>query len=190
MGFDDTEEKWGELIVTRKTHVFTKEDQSKGGKAKNLVKKLARRMYCDTRCPIYPCYVQPLAMENPERKYAYQKYLCAYHEMDPRMKQRYMRLHLGGREGLLEEMRDTLLEMKDSVDPMDRVGQLGKYFDRLEKLDARLGPPAKHDVNVHVEGEVHHEHHITIDRIIEEFQIVDGDAKVIEEGDDDDKEEG
>ena len=96
---------------------------------------------------------------------------------------------MGGREGLLEEMRDTLLEMKDSVDPADRVGQLGKYFDRLEKLDARLGPPPKHDVNVHVDGEVHHEHHITIDRIIEEFQIVDGEVKVIEE-DKDDVDEG
>lgn len=180
--------KLGELIMPRKLHTFTKDEQAKGGRAKNLVKKLARRKYCEPKCPIYPCYVQPLAMENLEGKYSYQKYWCAYHEMDPRMKQRYLRLHLGGSEGLRDEMRDTLLEMKDSVDPIDRVGQLGKYFDRLEKLDARISPPAKSQVDVHVDGEVHHEHHITIDRIVEEFQIVEGKSKVLpEEGEDDEE---
>jgi hypothetical protein len=99
-----------------------------------------------------------------------------------------MRLHVGGAEGLLEEMRDTLLQMKDSIDP-DRMSlDLGNYFDRLEKLYNKLYPQGR-KVEIEHKGKVEHEHEhtITINRIIEEFQIVDGD---ILEDDEDDKEEG
>ena len=121
-------------------------------------------------------------IRNEGNKYNYDHHFCVFHHMEPRMQQRYLRIHLGGREGLLEEMRDTLVEISESIDPLDRVNQLCKYMDRLEKLDARLGPPPSQQVNVHVEGEVQHEHHITINRIVEEFQIVEGKSKVLEDG--------
>lgn len=152
-----------------------------------LAKKLAHRIYCHHDCPIYPCYVQPLRVQNDkDHRLKKQDYFCALTRMDARTKQRYMRLHNLGSEGLLEEMRDTVMQMKESVDPDRAVLDLGIYFDKLERLAQRMYPQGT-QVTVKHEGEVehHHEHTITLTRMVEEFQIVEGSAEVVKEDEDD-----
>ena len=165
-------------------HAFTTDEQARGGGVMSLAKKLAHRKYCHQECPIYPCYVQPLRVQNDKSTNRRNRFWCALTRMDPRMKQRYMRLHTLGSEGLLEEMRDTLMQMKESIDPDRAVQDLASYFDRIENLAQRMYPQGTH-VTVEHTGEVKHEHTITLTRIVEEFQIVEGKSEEVDDDEED-----
>jgi hypothetical protein len=166
-------------------HTFTAHESAMGGGAMTLAKKLGQRIYCFNSCPIYPCYLQPLSAENPDAKYKYQRYFCGMRQMAPRMKQRYYRLHALGAEGLLEEMRDALMEMKERIGGERAVQELAIYFDKLERLADRLYPQGKpgSTLTVKHEGEVEHkhEHTVTLNRIVEEFAIIEGDTIQLED---------
>jgi len=152
---------------------FTRHQQAIGGSKMTLAKKLGSRYYCNNTCAIYPCYNQPLSEDNPDAKYKYQRKICAMKRLSPRLRQRWVRLYLEGHEGLLEELRDTLLSMREHVNN-DRAAQdLALYFDKLERIADRLYPERKPKEGLEVSGTIQHEHTITLTRIVEEFQVIE-----------------
>ncbi len=78
--------------------ILTKEDRIKGGKKKSKRKTLANRLkprkYCNTKCPMYPCFLQDQTLLNPKKE-------CILKQLPEESQRGIRQLFLQGQEGQL-----------------------------------------------------------------------------------------
>lgn len=107
-----------------KPHKLTREDSAKGGRARTTIKSLTRRIYCNAKCPLYPCWASYLSKEKFGGK-------CALKEFPKRIQQRTIDFMVNGEEGAIKQLVETLMYLSAKADKNSDMDSLSKYFDRL-----------------------------------------------------------
>ena len=92
-----------------KRHELNKKDNSKGGKSTSIMKHLANRKKCNSKCKIFDkCWAQPYSKEQYEGE-------CALKKMPERIRQRTIDFVTRGKEGFANQLTNLLLMWSNKV---------------------------------------------------------------------------
>ncbi len=135
--------------------VFTKENAKRegkeGGQKSTLSKKLSKRRYCTSSCPLFDkCPLMPLAQnEWVEKSDGSKAHPCLLNTLPLNVQRRIRRLFLSGRDGLIEELKDVIYKYSSLVE--NNPKNLPKYGELLLKAISTIyGQKIQEEGNIEV----------------------------------------
>jgi len=89
-------------------HTLTKEDNARGGRngTGSLAKQLSHRKKCNSRCPLYPCYLAPIAKAHGN--------VCVLNDKgrtSPKIRDTFLRIFSEGKDGYIVQMQQLLFQV-------------------------------------------------------------------------------
>lgn len=105
-----------ENITNHNRHPEKKRAASaKGGRANTLCNRLSKRKWCNSGCPLFPCYFQGMS-KSKFRDDKTGKYLCALKEFPERVQRRTLDLYTGGESGFDKQMVENMISLGVKAD--------------------------------------------------------------------------
>lgn len=154
-------------LQTDKYKIKTSEEAQKrgrnGGKSRSLAKKLSKRKYCNSTCPIYDrCWAKHTAQsiakkqeEDNKKKGIIEiiKAPCAIKNLPSRVIERTMRLINDGEDGFIQEILDTMIRLGSDLDIQNDSNAKERYLYQLrENLKSIFGSKSKFEGKVESES--------------------------------------
>lgn len=155
--------KWNGPPENQRRHILTREDQAKKGEAWRLNKSLERKLYCDIRCRIYPCFWQPLTkrpdnlveIRDKEGRVTSKRYKCALKSMPENM-HRHIECLMQPTESNLDRAITEIVTVVAAMTAQNPSLRLWKeYLDCLIKFkDTIHGKKVKSEISGGLEGTI------------------------------------
>ena len=132
-------------------HKLTKADNRKGGKSRSKRKAIANslknRKYCNTRCPLFPCFAEPLSHE----KYSGE---CALKKFPYNLQKKVIDLFLKGEQGMNTQIMHMLIEVSKGFDKSTWSDQRRIMYDWASMKKAIYGDKSRVEATVNPMDEV------------------------------------
>jgi len=105
-------------------HQFTEEERKRGRETLTEAGRISLsfnlRKYCTKDCPLYPCFMMPLAMGHPKR-------LCALKQKNPKERKKILNILLGGREDVIQVYKEILAQVMTKEKPLKVLHAIDRF---------------------------------------------------------------